>query len=224
MKALIFDTGSLITLSMNGLLYLVERLKKNFDGKFLITREVKYEIIDKPIGIPRFELGALRVKNLLERNIISLPESVDISPNKIKKETERIMEIANHSVKSKGRWIKIVSPAEMSCLALSLKLLERGIKSLIVIDERTTRLISEKPENLQKLMSQKLHTEVIVFLNKLKEFSKLKFIRSTELVYVAYEKDLLEIKGKKALEAVLFATKFKGSSVSFNEIEILKKL
>jgi len=55
-------------------------------------------------------------------------------------------------------------------------------------------------------------------------FREFRFIRSTEMVYAAHKLDLLNVKGPKALEAALFATKFKGSSVSFDELKVLKKL
>ena len=50
-KAIIFDSGTLISFSMNGLLPELRELKKIFNGKFLITKDVKREVIDKPIKI-----------------------------------------------------------------------------------------------------------------------------------------------------------------------------
>lgn len=223
-KALIFDSGSLITLSMNCLLDLVEKLKKDFDGKFFITREVKYEVIDKPSGIARFELGALRVQKLLEEGVLELPQSEGISDSAIQKETRELMEIANHSVMIAGKWVKIVSEAEISCLALSHELSEKGIESMIAIDERTTRILCENPENMERMMSEKMHRRVSVDEEKLKPFAKFRIIRSPEIVYAAYKKGLVEMNNKKILEAMLYATKFKGASISFEEINELKKL
>ena len=223
-KALIFDSGTLINLSMNGLLPILENLKKQFNGKFLITKAVKYETVDRPIGIYRFELGALRVNNLIEKGILEMSSSIGISDEELAKETARLMEIANTTVSARGTAVKIVSEAEISCLALSSKLAENGIESIIAIDERTTRILGEKGGNLGKLMSDRLHLRIEVDENKLEEFSKFRFIRSSELVYVAYKKGLLEIEGKKALEAALYATKFHGAAISFEEIDILKKM
>ena len=73
-------------------------------------------------------------------------------------------------------------------------------------------------------MYKKLHENIKLSDQDFSIFKEFKFIRSTELVYVAHKKGLLEIKGPKALEAVLFATKFKGSSVSYDELDELKKL
>ena len=224
MKALIFDSGALINLSMNGLLYLLKKLKENCDCKFLITKEVKYEVVDRPIGINRFELGALRVQNLIDTGILETPSSLNISEEKMNAKTNELMEIANHSVEINRKWVKIVSEGEMSCLALSSELSKIGIKNLIAIDERTTRILSENPENLGKIMSDKMHRNVRAEFEKLKAFSEFKFIRSSELVYVAYKKELIELKGKKVLEALLYATKFKGAAISFEEIDVIKKL
>ena len=62
--AIIFDASTLISFSMNGLLDEVVKLKKIFKGKFLIPEDVKYEIIDRPLNVKRFELEALRLKKL----------------------------------------------------------------------------------------------------------------------------------------------------------------
>lgn len=224
MKALILDSGILINLSMNGLLYLLEEFKKISKTKFLITPQVKYETLDRPIKVPRFELGALRIQQLISKKVIELPSSMNISQKEIDDEAKKLLDIANHSVRTKRGWIKIVSGAEMSCLALSKILKEKGIENVIGVDERTTRILAEKPENLEKIMSKKLHQRVEMMTEDFKIFKEFKFIRSTELVYAAHKKDILKVKGPLALEAALFATKFKGSSVSFDEIKVLKKL
>ena len=223
MKVLIFDSGPIINFSMNGLVYLLENLKKIFDGKFIITEAVKYEVMDRPIKNPRFELEALRIKDLLSAGILELPSALGIDNNLIKKETTRLMNEANGCARTNDRKINIVSEAEISCLALSSELTKKGIDNLIAIDERTTRILTERPENLERLMSDKLKTQVKVSCN-LDTFKDFRFIRSTELVYVAFKKGILGIDGSEALEAALYATKYKGSSVSFEEIKVLKKL
>jgi hypothetical protein len=225
-KAIVFDAGTLINLSMNGLLYLLPRLKEKFQGKFLITSKVKYEILDCPIGIPRFELGALRLKSLIDQKVLEMPSSLGIRESEISRKTKYYMDIANHAIQKKGRWIKTISFGEASCLALASELKSRKISCLIAIDERTTRILAEKPENLEKIMERKLHqnVELKIPAKEFKSFSQFQFIRSSELVYVAHKLDLLEIKSQKALEAALYATKYKGSSISFEEIDILKKL
>ena len=224
MKALIFDSGALITLSMNGLLYVLEELKRNFPGKFLITHSVKREVIDRPINVPRFELGALRVQNLIDLGVLELPESLGVSQEEIQKETQKLMTAANDLIRIDGKPIDIVSEGEMSCLALSAIISKKNIDSIIAIDERTTRILAEKPESLEQLISKKMHKRAELKSQNISLFSKFRFIRSSELVYVAFKKGVLNISGPKTLEAVLYATKFTGSSISFDEIKALKKL
>lgn len=224
MKALIFDSGALINLSMNGLLYILEELKKNFAGKFVITEDVKYEVIDHPIGIARFELGAMMIKSLLNNSILEEPEALGINSAETKRETKKIMEMANHAMQIKEKWINLISNAEASCLALSSELNNKGIESIIAIDERTTRLLCENPLELEKIMSQKLKEKVTLIgagIDKMREY---KFMRSAEIIFVAYKKGLIKIDDKKALEALLYASKYKGCAISFEEINIMKKL
>jgi len=224
MKAIIFDSGTIINFSMNSLLYILEALKQNFQGKFLITKAVKYEVLDKPLKTPRFQLEALRVQRLLENKTLELPEALKISESEINKKSSDFLNKANQLIQVSGNPIEIVSQAEMSCLALSSLLTNKKIPNLIAIDERTTRILSEKPENLEQIMSRKLHKKASFVSKNFSQFKQFKFIRSSELAYTAHKKGLLKVKGKKALEAVLYATKFKGSSISFDEIDVLKKL
>ena len=117
-----------------------------------------------------------------------------------------------------------LSEAEMSCLALSDELSKIGIENIISLDERTTRILAEKPENLERILSEKLKQRIRLVASDLDLFRKYRFIRSSELVFVAYKKGIILLKGNKVLEALLYATKFHGSSISFEEINILKKL
>lgn len=224
MKTIILDSGILINLSMNGLLYIIPELKKKTGVNFAITPDVKYETVQRPLTVPRFELGALRIQELIDNKTIQLPKDLGINEKELNEKRDHLMDIANHSIKARGKWIKIVSNAEISCLALSILLSEKKVDNIIGVDERTTRLLSERPQNLEKLMSKKLHQNVRLENVSFEEFKNFKFIRSTELAYVAFKKGVLHIKDPKALEAVLYATKFKGASVSYEEIKQLKKL
>ena len=103
MKALIFDSGPLINFSMSGLLYLLEELKRRFQGKFFITEQVKYEVIDRPIKVPKFELGALMIKNLLAKKIIEFPSSLEIDSELIKKQTSFFMKKAKGAEHSRAK-------------------------------------------------------------------------------------------------------------------------
>ncbi len=223
-KIIIFDASTLISLAMNGLLPELMELKKIFKGKFIITEDVKREIIDRPIKIKRFELEALKLKQLLENKTLEMAFSLGINPEEIKKRTSKFLEIANSIFSNKGKNIKLIDLGETSCLALSRILDERKIENIIAVDERTTRMLSEKPENLEKLLRKKLHISVTFKNENFKYFKGFKFIRSSELVYVMYKKGVTRLKNGLVLDALLYAVKFKGCAISGDEIREIKNL
>ena len=223
-KALIFDSGVLISFSMNGITDIIKRLKGIFPGKFLITSEVKREIIDVPLRIKKFELEALKIKALLDEGVLELPSSLGIKDSEIEKEDNEMLRIANSTFNGQGKDIHIVDHGEASCLALSKILTQKGIKNVVAIDERTTRLLVEKPENLKIIFEDRMNTKVTIKSGNLKFFKDFRIIRSPELAYVAYKKNLVGLKNALVLDALLYALKFKGAAISGDEIEQIKKL
>ena len=224
-RAIIFDSGALISLSMAGLIPELKKLKEKFQGNFLITERVKFELVDKPIKIKRFELEALRIKELLDKKILELPASFGIDNKIVENKAQEIEEMSNNFFESSREKVRIMQRGEASCLALSKILSEKKIDNVIAVDERTTRMLIEKPGNLRELLQKKLHTRIKQIKENFDYFKNFKVIRSTELIYVAWKKGLVEIKnGKLVLDALLFALKFKGCSISGEEIEEIKKL
>lgn len=223
MKILIFDSSSLITLSMNSLTSLLTELKKQFKGKFIITKAVEHEIIERPLNIKRFKLGALRLNSLLKNKTLEMPSSINISEQEITEKAKQLIRRTNNAFFARGEFMEIIQRGEASCLALSLLATEKNIENIIVVDERTTRMLGESPENLRRLFESKLHTKV-----QLKDdfsfMKEIKFIRSSELVYLAYKKGLVKLQGEGVLDALLYAVKFKGCSISGQEIEEMKRL
>ncbi|MEK6926775.1 MAG: hypothetical protein AABW50_05865 [Nanoarchaeota archaeon] len=224
MKSIVFDASTLISFSMNGLYDVLEKLRGIFDGKFLITKEVRYEIIDRPITIKKFELEALYLKQLIEKKVFELPSSLGIDEKEISNRTQKVLEVANSSFYSGRENIKILDLGEASCMALSRMLDEKKISSIMAVDERTMRMLGEKPENLSKLLSDKLHTSIKPNRENFNFFKSLKFVRSAELVYVAYKKNLIKLGNGDLLDALLYAVKFKGCAISNEEIEEIKRM
>lgn len=224
MKAIIFDSGTLISFTMAGLVQELKELRKIFNGKFLITNEVKYELVDKPMGIKRFELEAMKIQQLLDEKFLELPSSIGVKDSKISNEGKNFLDIANNTFSTKKGPVKLIHNGEASSLALSKILTQKGIKNVIAIDERTTRMLSEKPENLKKLMEKKLHMPITAKIENYKLFKEFKFIRSPELVYVAYKKGIVRFKKGPVLDALLYAVKFKGAAISGDEIREIKRL
>lgn len=226
MKSLCFDTGPIITLALNGLLWILEPLKKRYKGEFLITHKVKHELIDRPISSKKFKLEALQVLEVIEAGTLQLA-----SPSRIDELTEDLLELANNIYYAKNRPLKLVHPAEVESLATYLILGSEGF----VVDERTTRLLIEKPDALADRLRHKLHTKIDVDKKKLKDLSNrlnsVKLIRSVELVTVAFESGILDRyiahlpQAKKTLlDALLWGAKLNGCAISEGEIkQILKE-
>ena len=223
-RAIIFDSGPLISFSMNGITDIVKKLKGVFHGKFLITTEVKKEVIDTPLQIKKFELEALKIKTLLDEGVLELPGFFGVKDFEIEKEDNEMLRIANSTFNSKGKDINILDHGEASCLALSKILTNKGIKNVIAVDERTTRLLVERPEDLKSIFEERMNAKISIKTQNLKFFKDFRIIRSAELAYVAYKKNLLDIKNGLILDALLYALKFKGAAISGDEIEQIKRI
>ncbi|MCK9595954.1 hypothetical protein M0R19_02095 [Candidatus Pacearchaeota archaeon] len=223
-KAIIFDSGTIINFAVNGLLEELKGLKKIFNGKFLITKEVYFEIVEKPMQIKRFKLEALKIKQLFSEGILEMSSSAGIDDSEISKRTKEITNLANNTFFGQGNAIHIVDLAESSCLALSMFLSKKEIKNMIAVDERTIRVLGEKPENLSNLLQKRLHTTIDSKDENFKSFEGFKFMRSTELVYVAYKRGIVTLKNHDVLDALLYAMKLNGCSISDEEIDEIKKI
>jgi len=224
-KYLVFDAGPLINFSMNGLLGLLEKLQKEFGGDFLITKEVKEEIIDRPSKIKRFQLGALRLERLFKKGVIKHADISEGEVRELKKIRDNFMQTANNLFKTKKKDVHLIDKGESAALALSIIMKRKsGEDVALVVDERTTRMLCENPENLRKLMEKKLHCSIRASKGNYKIFQGFKIIRSTELAYIAYKKGLIELKDSRALESMLYGLKFKGCSISEKEVIELAKM
>jgi predicted nucleic acid-binding protein len=220
-KCIIFDAGPLINFAMNGILPILRDLKKEFNGKFIITNSVKKEIIDRPEKIKRFEVEALKLNELFIDKVIELPVLTKEQQKQIERKTNEFMNLANSTFNAKGKNLHLIDKGEAEVLALAT-LMEK--ECIIAVDERTTRILCENPENLKKLLEKKLHTKIQAKKENYQIFGNFKIIRSTELVYMANKKKLIKIKDPRAYEAMLYAVKFKGTSISESEIEQMKRL
>ena len=180
-------------------------------------------MIEKPLTIKRFELEALRVNALLQDGVLEMPSVIGIEDSELDLRTSYYRDLANVTFQAKGKDIHIIDSGEASCLGLSELLTKRKIENIIAVDERTTRLLGEKPDNIRELMKRKLHTEISSKKENYKFFKGFRFIRSTELMYVAWKKGLIDVKGNGVvLDALLYALMFKGASINPDEIREIK--
>ena len=226
MKSIVFDAGGIISLTINDLLWLLEPLKKGFNGDFYVSKAIKKEIVDKPLTTKRFKFEALKVLHYIDNGTVSIVDNKEI-----KKKTELLLDLANNSFIANNQPINIVHYGEISGIATALF----NNSAAFVIDERTTRTLIEDPNRLKNILRHTLHTDIKINYNKLKEFQKLigniKIIRSVELVTIAYELGLLDkyltnIQNPRQtlLDSVLWSVKLNGCAVSKREIEQIIKL
>ena len=137
------------------------------------------------------------------------------------------MRQGNHIYHAAGKSLKLIQKGETEMLVLSREL---NIPNLLM-DERTTRFLIESPITLKKHLEDEFHTHVMVNKKSLMSFSEqvkgMNVIRSTELVYTAYENGFFSKFGaneSEAAEAALYRLKYAGCAVSFNELKEYSKM
>ena len=220
MKSLIFDAGPVISLATNNLLWILEPLKKKFNGKFYITEPVRRELVDKPLETKKFKFEAIQVEKLLETGVIEIADN-----SFIREKTPRLLGTANEIFRAYNNYMRIVHFAEISVIAAAINL----NADAIVIDEKTTRFLMENPKMIVEILRKTLHTPISINESNLKEFrnnvNNIRAIRSVELVAVAYELGILDSyitkipdARKNLLESVLWGVKLNGCAVSKDEI------
>lgn len=226
MRALVFDTGPIISLATNNLLWILDRLKEKYNGLFYISDYVESELIKRPLEIKRFKFEALQVMYYVKKGTLRI-----INQKDIKDMTNLLLNLANNSYSAKDHYVQIVHAGEMETLATAMMLETDGI----VIDERTTRMLVEEPERLAELMEKRLHTKITMNKENIRKFNdltkKIKIMRSVELVLAAYELGWLDnylpdMKNPtvELLDSVLWGLKLRGCSISRREMEQIIKL
>jgi len=223
MKTLVFDTGPIISLATNDLLWTLKELKKEFNGNFIISDIVKKELIDKPLKTKKYKFEAITILNLVKENVLQIVPTPKNFFGKLKPLMNKLYYLPPDN------YITTVHDGEISSLALAI---EKRAEAFVV-DERTTRLLIEDPIKLLELLRKKLHTRVLVNeenLNKFLELVKnIKVIRSTELMMIAYEKNLFKnlekLTAKKELiDGLLWGLKLRGCSIAEDEIKEAEKI
>ncbi|MBN1940803.1 MAG: hypothetical protein JW772_01330 [Candidatus Diapherotrites archaeon] len=215
---IVFDASSLISISQTCLIKCLADLRKKLGLDFFVSPTVFREVVSKPIKIKRFALNAVRVNELVEQQEIVVealnPESEDLR--------HELDKICNNMFFAKNKPIRIMQTGELEALALLRQLNSK----VLVVDERTARMLIENPFSIRSLMERRHHKKIREDTQKLKEaremFSETIVLRSVELIALAFETNALagQIENTRdALEAALYAAKFSGCSVSFEEIQ-----
>ena len=228
MKAIVFDSSSIISLAMNDLLWTLKALKKIYKGDFYIPNSVKKEIIDVPLKSKKFKLEAIMISKLVDEGILKVGKTVDVNKLLFLANSVFISK-ENLQVKSPGGKLNILQKGEIEAIALCAEL----NADAYVVDERTMRLFMEDSEGLKTILEGKLHTSVSVDNKMLSDFKKqingVNIIRSSELMMVALEKGLFEeyinVKNKRELvDAILWGLRLRGCAISTEEINETIKL
>ena len=226
MKTIFFDAGPVISMTMNHILWILRPLKKQFKGNFFITEFVKKELVDKPLRTKRFKLEAIQTLQQINSKVLEIK-----GVSNIKEKTKKLLTIANRCFAYNGNYVTIVHYGEIETLAAALTL----NADAIAIDEKTTRLLVEDPERLEKNLSHKMHRKITMNHENINLFSDavkgVKLIRSTELVTIAFELGLLDTylpkipnPKKELLDALLWGLKLEGCAISEKEIRLISKL
>ncbi len=224
-RIIFFDSGPIISLVMSRLIWILPELKKKIDGKFYITPAVKKELIERPLNTKRFEFEAMQVLKLINENVLEVYDK--IPSQKIK----QLITLANNSFSINNKYIDIIQSGEMESVASALE----TDADAIVMDERTLRLFIENSSEMTHLLKIRFHKDINANPENIKNFtqqlSKIKIIRSVELIAIAYKMGMLdsyiskEIKNGKEilLDSVLWAAKTNGCAATGEEIEQIKK-
>ncbi len=225
MKAIVFDSSTLISIATNNLLWTLPLLKKKFNGEFYITESVKSEVIDRPLQSKRFKLEAMQILSMVAEGVIKVYKSEEL-----KNKSQKITDIINSIYLANDHYIKIIQKAEVESLILSAML-----DCTFAVDERTMRVFVEDYKGLLNIFANKLHIDVKVNEKNLNivrmEVHKVNIIRSVELMTIAYklgmlnsylnpeEKNIVNIDLKKSLlDGLLWGLRLRGCSVSSDEI------
>jgi len=229
-SGVVFDAGPIISLTLSGLLWVLESLKSKYPKDFIITPAIKNEIIDKPLLTKKYKFESIRVMPYIANGTLTVVDSKEIE-----RESDEIQNIANKAFYTDKGPIKIIHQGEAEALAACIVL----SANTLVIDERTTRYLIEAPFKIKKRLERKTKQKVSVDKNVInilkKKFKNINTIRSTELVTIAFEKDQLNFYEfsninkldnfkKTILEGALWALKSNGCAILGEEIETILRL
>ena len=211
-KRVVSDSSSIISMAINCMSTLLAELGL----EIVVSREVYDEIVSRPINSKRYALESMRIKKLFNEGVVKV---MDADPRL----TDEIIEVSNGIYSAHHQNIRLIHKGEAGALAL---IRDVGADAFL-IDERTMRMMLEDPESLKNVLSSQNNGRVDIDYGRLDAFRKLvppvKIIRSSELAAIAYERGVLGKSlgdnRKEALMAMLYALKFSGCAISWDEID-----
>lgn len=218
MKKIVVDSSSLITMSDSCIIKMMQYLSEIENIRFVIPESVYYESVERPLQIKRFELNAIRIRTAVQSGYMEIAKTTPA----VKKSMQELNTVTANIMSADGKKIHLINLGEAETLALMKEIDSR----ILLIDERTTRMLIEEPENVMAFLERKHKSKITLDKGEMSKFRKLfdeiHVIRSVELIALAYEDGAFEkeiIKTKQSLEAALFAAKYGGCAVSAKEIK-----
>jgi len=117
-KSIVFDTGPIISLTLNNLNWLIEPLKEKYGGEFFITPAVYGELIERPLSTKKYKFEALQNLPYLIKGIIKndARKIINIKANEL-------INLANKCFRAQDNYIQIVHIGEMEALACAIFLI-----------------------------------------------------------------------------------------------------
>ncbi|MBI5635867.1 hypothetical protein HY993_02810 [Candidatus Micrarchaeota archaeon] len=214
--AIICDSSSLISFAETCNIEAFYFLKDFLHARFFVPPRVRSESVTDPLKIKKYEFSAVRLNKLLEDNVVSL-----ISVPNLARDTVRVMDLANNSFFIGGKPLKLIQSGEAECLAVII-----GAKmDAFLIDEKTTRLLIENPRKLEEQLRLEYSRPVFTKEENISAFralfSKVKVIRSTELLAVAAKNGFFapfKENESHALHSALYSLKTAGCSITEREL------
>lgn len=224
MPDLIFDAGPIISLSLNNLLWVLNKLKQRFHGRFVLPLAVHKELVERPLKGKKYKYEAFQVQRLVEQNILEVVDN-----KTIRQAAKKLSILANNCFTARNQPLRIVQDGEIEALALALMR-----DKVMVMDERITRMLVENPKSLGKRLEKRYHFPVQMNEGNIRDFQdkakSVEIIRSVELVARAVELGMFNDKliripnaKRELVDSLLWGLKLNGCAVSEQELRSLAR-
>lgn len=223
LAVIVVDSSTIISCAVNCILWVFDELKAE-GVRFIVPEGVKNEVIESGLNSQKFKFEAIRVLHHFVNN------TFETYNGDLRSETSKLLSYANSSFYVKNKQLKVLQEADAQVAVLAKKI----NADAILTDERTLRMFIEDPYGIKKYLEEKFHTRVNVNERSLQNFSEyvqnIPVMRSAELVVYAFDNGIFDptikrcsaVKSincrKEIISGLLYALKFSGCAISFEEI------
>jgi len=213
-KNIVCDSSALISLADTSNLAVLKFLSAQ-GISFFITPAVKSEITTRPMTIRKYALSAIRLQKCIDDGYLKILSSVTLH-----EQTQRILGSANSMIFAGKKPLELIQLGEAECLAIFAS----ASAHMLLVDEKTTRLLIENPHKLRETI-QARNSDVRLDQGRRDEFGALtkdvSCLRSSELLAFAYTKgyfdDFRNLK-EDAFKASIYALRDSGCGLAASEI------